>query len=115
MLHLDATDNLAACLNREIDHIIAGHVTASEIGTCRLDDDCQLGQVIAARNDEAKELLSRSEILAPKPIGGDGTAIAGHRYGRSPDISTLLLLSALNAIVPLHQGALGTGHADRPQ
>ena len=53
-----ATDNLAAHLNREIDHIIVGDVTANEVRTCRLDYDRQLSQVFTARNDEAKELLA---------------------------------------------------------
>lgn len=79
-LHLNATHNLGARLNREINHIIVGHISATEIRTCRLDDDRRLSQVLAARNDDAKELLSRSEILTPKPIGRDRTAInTGHR------------------------------------
>ena len=86
-----ATDNLAAHLNREIDHIIVGDVTANEVRTCRLDYDRQLSQVFTARNDEAKELLGRSEILAPEPIRRDGTSVAGHRFGRSPDMRPPLL------------------------
>jgi hypothetical protein len=55
--HLNAPDNLANRLDREVDDVVVGDIGTLEVSSCRFDHDSQIGWVVAVFEDDAKDFL----------------------------------------------------------